>query len=290
MKQKLYSQGIKDVFSSLNKISEKYNITYTLDAGSLLKVVRDKSILPASDIDLAFDSKNINEIIELIGELRKLKYKVVAFGNLPFLIDGFKLYPPESIQLPVSHIDCYIYHNVNNEYVRFNIHKPFKGSYLSKTLFKYLSHFYINKEKVKKNILSLIFYDFFGKAVIIITSFFYFRYATSIWFVLIDSYFNYVDKKKIDSVTFPIPVNANIHLEYRYGPNWIKKDPKWRLSDGKCIRLRNLRPAKKYFLNTKYFKNDIICEKKIFNNFKRGQTKIFEFSDHEVKKILSRDQ
>lgn len=63
------------IIQELERICKKYNLTYFLDAGSLLGAVRHKGFIPwDDDIDLLMPRKDYDKLIEVAGEEIKYPY------------------------------------------------------------------------------------------------------------------------------------------------------------------------------------------------------------------------
>ena len=84
-----------------------------MEAGSLLKGVRDKTILNSSDLDIATKSKNIENILEALKELSVFGYDYNFNGGYPLLEDMVTIYLPQKIN-KISHLDIYIYNDSKN--------------------------------------------------------------------------------------------------------------------------------------------------------------------------------
>ena len=76
---------------------EKHNVFFWLEAGSLLKGVRDKTILNSSDLDIATKSKNIENILEALKELSVFGYDYNFNGGYPLLEDMVTIYLPQKL-------------------------------------------------------------------------------------------------------------------------------------------------------------------------------------------------
>ena len=76
---------------------DKFDVFYWLDAGSLLKGVRDKDILNSSDIDIAVFGEEIDLILKSISSIESAGYKIQYNGGYPMLEDLITIYLPESI-------------------------------------------------------------------------------------------------------------------------------------------------------------------------------------------------
>ena len=102
---KFLPQSILYIFERL----EQYNIFYWLDAGSLLKGVRDKSILSSSDIDISIFSDQIEDLLKALNGIDEEGYRVEYNGGYPMLEDLVTIFLPSSVNRIIA-IDIYIYY------------------------------------------------------------------------------------------------------------------------------------------------------------------------------------
>jgi hypothetical protein len=203
------------------KILEKNNVFFWLDAGSLLKGFRDKTILKSSDLDIATNSENTRNILSALAELSTIGYNYNFNGGYPLLEDLVTIYLPKKAN-KIKHIDIYIYHKSNKSYFRRSYHKPLSSS-ISRYLF-YLSKKIMNLRKYKitsmdynfeqysnfyllQNLARLIFYV-------------YELFGITTWYVIPRKHFRKFKKIYLNGKKFNIPIKTAEYLKFRYGKDW----------------------------------------------------------------------
>ena len=105
-------------------VLEDNNVFFWLDAGSMLKGIRDGSIITSSDIDISVHANQTKNVLNAIRELKHIGYKVNYNGGYPMLEDMVTIYLPKKINR-IKHLDIYIFHKHKNNYIRRCFHKPF---------------------------------------------------------------------------------------------------------------------------------------------------------------------
>ena len=110
---KILPESILYIFSKL----EKNNIFYWLDAGTLLKGVRDKTILESSDIDISIHSAQVKDVLNALTCIEERGYKVQYNGGNLMLEDLITISLPFSVN-KITSIDIYIYHEKKSFFYR----------------------------------------------------------------------------------------------------------------------------------------------------------------------------
>ena len=234
--------------TSINNLFEMLNdnqINYWLDAGTLLKGVRDRDFLNSSDIDLAIKWEDHNKVIALKSQLIESGYEVVIQNSLPFLEDIYTIILPKAIN-QIRSVDIYIYHQFEDEWVRRSIHKPLINHYSRHIYF--LAKRLLIHEKYEGGFSKLLYIIPFklrftlGRLIFKI----YERYGKTNWFVVPDRFFAEFTRIKIYGISFVIPKLSEDYLKYRYGESWripIKRElwcMKWKNSETKFLQQRKL--------------------------------------------------
>ena len=101
------------------------NIKFWLDQGTLLGAVRDgKPIDGDNDIDISINSKDFDDTLKVIKQLKEKGYHVKYQKDLPVIDDLIQVYLiNDRGMLSKNHIDINIYRYTNNYYVRHGIHE-----------------------------------------------------------------------------------------------------------------------------------------------------------------------
>jgi phosphorylcholine metabolism protein LicD len=294
---KNYKSFYKQVLFFFETLNE-YNINYWIDAGTLLKTYKSnfkiESLMNSSDIDIGFYHDDYKKILDLCKKLEKNGFKIKVQNDYAYFEDIIKIFFPHNESKIPIHIDLYIYKysKINKEYYRRCINKHFKNSILSKIL-NYLILFLSskNEKKINKKIRNLLIpLKFRKKLTKIIFENLYFVYGKSIWVVVPENIFNNLDKKtligKNEKIEIKIPNLTEEYLKFRYGDLWNKNNKNWRPSDGKYLRIRRIN-----HINEKPMKIEDINEKFLFFESKdKIRNFRFEFSNSEIKKIVSNDE
>lgn len=281
MNQKLFAQD--DTLSLLHCLSETFNmfsVVYWLDAGTLLKAVRDSNIIPSSDLDFGSWQTEIDKILSACEKLRREGFKIKYQGFLPFVEDHIQIFIPNKYKVSFKHIDIYMYRELGSEAVRRNIHRPVQKT--GRILMKgYLSAKKYRSEKAnfKDRLLNAIPFVLRMKIAKIIFSL-YVNTCKSLWFVVEARFFKNLSSKVLYGINFKIPSSVFSYLEYRYGPNWTVKNKNWRLADGKIVRFRRInriRRKERIFRETD--SDNIVISR---DGPEKG---IFKFTEEEIMKI-----
>ena len=259
------------------------NISYSLDAGSLLRAYRGNDILLDDDLDIGVFGYIASDLVDFVSKIRNLGYKVRCQGNLPFFEDLIQIKLPNKIN-DLLYIDVYIYHLCKNEYIRRCIHKPFPGSILSENVFLIISKL-IRKEKNSTSIFGRFVYilpyiirKFLGRVLLL----FYEKYCLTVWNAIPVEYILKANKQSINGINFSIMTNPEKYLEHRYGKSWKIPDPNWNYNDCNVYRIRN---PNRCLVEKKWADYDLFHIEKHRNS----SSKIFDFSKKQVSRILSLD-
>ena len=255
VEDELLPESILYIFDEM----ERCNVFYWLDAGTLFKGVRNKTILTSSDIDIAIHSEQIGNVLESLINIKKKGYKVQYNGGGPMLEDLVTIFLPYSVNR-ISSIDIYIYHGYKDDFIRRSYHKPIENSkfkylfYLSKKIFS-VGNF--NKERTKAK-----FFSYFVASVIFLTGrvFFYLyeRLGKTLWYVVPKQYFYDFYSFELHSKKFNIPSKYEEYLQFRYGESWktpISREewfPVWKKTKNQMLtvkRLSDLTSIKKYWID-----------------------------------------
>lgn len=263
MQKNITNNELPITISKIFDVLETHNVFYWLDAGSLLKGIRDKTILTSSDIDVSVTQDQTNNLLTALEELSDLGYKYTFNGGYPMLEDMVTIFLPEAFNR-IMHVDVYIFHKSDEIFFRRCFHKPIlksKSSYLfylskklmSKTLTDTkMTNLKLNTEKEKD---ISIFYSL-GK-------FFFYLYelvGTSAWYVIPEKYISDFKKVVINGRKFNVPVIYEQYLEMRYGFDWTTPKDRhewfesWKKSDDHVIQRKKLRTdlsPKKYWARFK---------------------------------------
>tara|TARA_B110000003_G_C16626138_1_gene524920 strand:+ start:203 stop:979 length:777 start_codon:yes stop_codon:yes gene_type:complete len=234
--------------SKVFDVLEKHNVFFWLDAGSLLKGIRDKSILTSSDIDVSVTYDQTNNILFALDELADSGYHYHFNGGYPMLEDMVTVFLPEMFNR-IKHIDIYIFHRSDDMLFRRCFHKPIETSksrylfYLSKKIMaKTLTSNEVATLKLDTNINFSITRNL-GKFIFYL----YELVGTSAWHVIPVKYLSDFKKVYIHRRQFNVPVIWEQYLEMRYGADWeTPKDRKkwfndWRNSNNHIIKRKKLR-------------------------------------------------
>jgi len=238
---------------------DEFNIFFWLDAGTLLKGVRDKTILKSSDIDIAVFGNQIDQVLQAISGIEENGYKVKYNDGYSMLEDLITIYLPESINR-INSIDIYIYNQCENNFIRRSYHKPIKKSksrylfYLSKKIIcigNFNNMKYMNVWTVcsVKRLYFLI-----GKA-------FFYLYeliGKTLWYIVPKQYFSEFVVLQMHSRNFNIPKQFEEYLCYRYGDDWeiplsrTEWLPIWSKEENNMLvskKLSDFTSIKKYWMN-----------------------------------------
>jgi phosphorylcholine metabolism protein LicD len=274
--------GIVELIKDINLIFKKHDIYYWLEAGSLLKAIRD-STLVSGDLDLACWQTDIHKIVTACEDLKKMGFRCLFQGGLNFVEDCVKISIPDRYQVPYGAIDIYIYAILNDEALRRNIHRP--AQKIGKKVFrayKKLSLNNVSKESLKGRLFNLaprFLKSSLSKVILKI----YVQTCQSMWYVVPLSYFKDFKDIQLCGFTFNVPVASEAYMKYRYGDNWKIPSKNWRFADGEYLRFRRMRqlPQNK----TKRIKvyADLSWPRNRFKPIRRT----YHFSEEEIAKIRS---
>ena len=245
---KYNNEDLPKFIISIFDILEKHNVFFWLDAGSLLKGIREKSILNSSDIDLSISSESTENVLLALNELSIMGYSYNFNGGYPMLEDLVTIYLPKKIN-KIKHIDIYIFHKSDNFFFRRSFHKPLSNSksrylfYLSKKILNIRpcnitsidyglnSYFYFSLDRIFARLVFLL-YEFVG---------------TTTWIIVPFKFFANFNKLEIHGRKFNIPVLNKEYLKFRYGDNWqtpIDRSiwfKQWKNSYNHILKIKKLR-------------------------------------------------
>jgi len=232
--------GIVELINDIDLIFKKHDVYYWLDAGSLLKAIRD-STLDGSDLDLACWQTDLHKIVTACEDFKKMGLLSLFQGGLNFVEDCVKISIPDRYQVPFDLIDISIYAIVNDEVLRRNIHRPVQkiGKKIFRT-YKTLSLNNVSKENLKGRLYYLV-PQFLKSCLSKVILKIYVQTCQSIWYVVPLHYFKYFKDIQLYGLTFKIPVTSEAYMKYRYGLNWKVPNKNWRFADGKYLRFRRIR-------------------------------------------------
>ena len=238
---------------------EGNGVFYWLDAGTLLKGIRDKTILTSSDIDIAIHSDEIDNVLKALVGIKERGYGIQYNGGFPFLEDLITIFLPCSVNR-INSIDIYIYHRFNDNFIRRSYHKPLEKSkskyllYLSK---KIIDSANLNIKQGKNTRFSSIQTStklLVGRMIF----YFYERLGETLWYIVSKKYFLDFVPFQLYSRSFNIPKDYKGYLRFRYGDSWEKSIsrlewlPKWKKEKNHILiskRLSKLTSIKKYWIN-----------------------------------------
>jgi len=253
--ENILPESISYIFDEL----ERNGIFYWLDAGTLLKGVRDRSILSSSDIDIAVHSDEVNNVLKSLVSIKEKGYRIQYNGGYPMLEDLVTIFLPYSVNR-ISSIDIYIYHRYNENFIRRSYHRPLTNSkfrylfYLSKKIIDNSN--FNNKQSKKMTLPSIQIATKFLVGRIIF--YLYEQIGKTLWYVVPKQYFLDFIPLQLYSRSFNIPSQYKKYLSFRYGNNWKKpiNRSEWLLAWEKeknhiltSKRLSELTSIKKYWID-----------------------------------------
>ena len=217
----------------IKNLLDKHNIEHWLDEGTLLGVVREGKLIEWDhDIDLGTWIKNIEKIITIFDEIRKIGLEVCFFEwnkHIKLLGIGYEIdinlyFLKNNKAVRYWHVHnklgrvidylIWIFHIKNPESRRFNI--PF---FVTKTLVKITNMLptWINKKII--GILAKVYENNGCKKVEVSVP---------------SHFFTNLSSMKFYNETFKIPKETEEYLEYRYGKDWRipKRDYVYYRDDG----------------------------------------------------------
>ena len=241
-------------------VLEKYGVFFWLDAGTLLKGVRDGTILSSSDIDLSTTADQTESIFLALDELERFEYNFNFNGGYPMLEDMITILLPHPINR-IKHIDIYIFHKNEHEqeYFRRCFHKPLVTSksrymfYLSRKVMILSAS--INKINIPKFLSKFIHSIFFALGKLIF--YFYELMGSSTWYVVPLRFFSNFEKISLHGRKFNVPELWEDYVKMRYGDDWeVPKNrsdwfPLWKVSDAhiiKHVKLNTILYVKKFWM------------------------------------------
>ena len=232
--------GIVELIKGIDVIFKKHDVCYWLEGGSLLKAIRD-STLVSSDLDLACWQTDLHKIVTACEDLKKMGFHSLFQGGLNFVEDCVKISIPDRYQVPFDVIDISIYVGINDEALTRNIHRPVQK--IGKKIFRAYKKLSLNNvsEKSLKGKLFNLVPRFLKSSLSKVILKIYVQTCQSMWYVVPLHCFKDFKDIQLYGFTFKIPVASEAYLQHRYGLNWKIPDKNWRFADGKYIRFRRIR-------------------------------------------------
>ena len=253
--ENILPESISYIFDEL----ERNGIFYWLDAGTLLKGVRDRTILTSSDIDIAVHSDEVDNVLKSLVSIKEKGYRIQYNGGYPMLEDLVTIFLPCSVNR-ISSIDIYIYHRYNDSFIRRSYHKPLANSklrylfYLSKKIID--SSNFNSKQGKNMNFSSIRIATKFLVGRIIF--YLYEQLGKTLWYVVPKQYFLDFIPLQLYSRSFNIPKQYKKYLRFRYGDSWKKPSNRsewlltWKKEKNNILtskRLSELTSIKKYWID-----------------------------------------
>ena len=214
------------------KLFENKNITYWVDEGTLLGLVREGNIIDGDhDFDFSLKHNNLKSIIEVCQILESQGYKVKYQKGLPYVEDMIQVYLKNDNDMSNIHIDINIYYIDNGKALRRDLHYPqsFIGKFLvtmAKVLYRKEVDYLKSKNKIKAFIISLIPSNI-RKVLSYILMDIYIKFCTTVWHVVPEEFFKNFKEIEFHGHMFPIPQDYEKYLCFRYGVNWRIPDNNW---------------------------------------------------------------
>ena len=258
MNKNIFNDELPISIATIFDVLERHNVFFWLDAGTLLKGIRDKSILTSSDIDISVRNDQTVCVLSALVEIANLGYTYSFNGGYPMLEDMVTIYLPKKINR-IAHIDIYIFHRSEDMLVRRCFHKPIATS-KSRYLF-YFSKKLMARASTKNNFIGVktlteILFSIsstFGKLIFYL----YELFGTTAWYVIPFKYLSKFEKVDLHGRQFNVPVEWENYLKMRYGTDWAtpKERTEW-FSDWKnssnhiitCKKLRTNMSVKKHWI------------------------------------------
>ena len=281
-------ENTKKLLTLLIEGFKSYDITYWLDAGGLLKSIRNGDMLPSSDLDIGVWQHQMDNVLSLCQSLRKQGFKIRFQRGFPYLEDEIRLQIPEYLQTPFSAFDIMLYNKWGNEAVKRAYDNPIKTSKRAKNMLKVLKKLsdrnFSTYSGIKNKILNklpfsirMVFYHILFNI--------YIHCVETIWCAIPAHHFETLDQISLYGITINIPSNVKEYLSYRYGEQWNQVNKNWRLCDGQLVRFR--RPSL-------ISKKNIIRRKVISDNLRNSRKpvlrkNIYHFTTLEIERIRSLD-
>jgi len=267
---------------------KSHNITFWLDAGGLLKLIRNGDILPSSDLDIGVWQYQMDNILKFCQNLRENGFKIRFQRDFPYLEDEIRIQIPESFNTPFSAIDIMLYNKFGNEAVKRAYDNPLKTKkaiYMIRLLKilsdRNLSSYSGIKNKILNSVPFFIRMFFYNILFTI-----YIHCVETIWCVIPVHHFEILSQTSLYGLTINIPSNVEQYLQYRYGEQWNIPNKNWRLCDGNVIRLRKPSLIPKQNITRQKVISDIFTS----NNKNVVRKNIYHFKQLEIEKIRSLDQ
>lgn len=289
MKDKFKEIRLTSLLKRIKEIFDRHEITYWLDAGTLLKTVRDSNIIPCGDIDFGTWQSEIDKVLLACEEFNNDGFNIRYQGSLPFVEDAIRVQIPEKYKDIISGLafDIYLYGKLNNEAVRRNINRPVQkmGKFLL-TVYRELntgskSEWVSERHRKFLKVLEITptnLRESFSNAVLHL----YINACISLWYVFPSIYFENLSPIRLYGLEFKMPTDIEGYLKYRYGEGWRIPNRSYRLTEGEFLRFRRLREmnaGKRIFRKVHSYR--------ISPSRENEKTGIFELTKTEIRKIKS---
>lgn len=276
---------IASVLSVLHEVFSSVGLNYWLDAGSLLKFTRGGDIYPSSDLDIACWYDDIHLALQAVELLKARGFTCQAQGGLHFVEDLFQLYFPEEWDIPLSHIDLYLYRRHGHEAVRRNIHKPIRHGRLSIFLFSVYFKLFVAQpeapsplQRVVRKLDRAVFHCL-NKTVFAL----YAAFASTIWYVVPRSLIESMQTAILYDVPIAVPTDSVGYLNHRYSETWRSPNKGWRVCDGGLVRFRRL------WVRGFNITSEVFLPWPKIDRPSGEPTRVFDFSAEEIEKIEKLD-
>ena len=280
-------EAVSDLLLYIKTVLEGHGVFFWLDAGTLLKTIRDLNIVPSSDIDLGTWQDQVDNVIAACREFRKDGFKVKYQGGISYVEDSIKVQIPGEYKGIITELsfDIYLYTKMGDEVVRRNFNRP-TGAF-GKFFLRMFYEFNANEEGEPASMK----YRFFLKTRDllpvkirdILNNFIldcYNRFCYTLWFVFPASCFETFSRVQLYGLDFNIPQHVDSYFKSRYGENWKTPSRKYRLTDGNFLRIRRLSHMPEKDRVYRKVRSDVFPA--IKNSKKTG---LFHFSKQEINNI-----
>lgn len=231
LKEKFSSEIIQDVVKSI----KDSGITYWLDHGTLLGIIRDQKLIDwDADVDIGAWHIDERKIISLKCDLSK-KYQYVSYNRLTNAI-SVRLF--DSAQAIHWSIDIVFYHKAQGRAVKYY---PNTELFMGKVAGKFLTVISgdlapVSQKKWVNNTLNIInkIYPLVPKWIVNGSAKILEKYAPKLLNTVDDTFFYPIISHKTIYGELNIPDNAMKYLDVRYGSDWMTPKKNWNhlLDDG----------------------------------------------------------
>jgi len=264
---------------------KKHQIVYWLDAGGLLKAVRDGDLTSSSDLDFGIWQQDIDKVLVLCDDLKTLGFKFIFDRSALHFESEIRVYVPPAFNLDFCCIDILLHIKWKNEACLRGIDNPVKHRKFGIAVYKLLAR--LNRKNVDQrvdshygfllNLVRSIVYD--------LIYIYYIKRCFTVWYVIPAHFFENLRPIKIHGLEINCPYPIENYLQYRYGDKWVEHDKQWRLGDGMLIRIRMPSEIPEEHVIKRKVESDTI----INNNPKNKSRGIYFFTSDELNKFYSLD-